>query len=509
MNYEPVIGLEIHVQLKTKTKMFCGCPTHDTAVAPNTHVCPICLGQPGVLPVVNAQAVRYGMLMGLALNCEIAEHSKFDRKNYFYPDLPKAYQISQFDLPIAINGHVDIEVPGGEREVARIGITRAHLEEDAAKNFHETGASTLVDFNRGGTPLIEIVTEPDFRSAKEAKIFLQELRLIARYLGISDADMEKGHLRCDANVSLRLIDDQGGIVGARFNPKTEVKNLNSFKHVEKAIEHKIKRQTKLWETQTPPMISTTRGWNDTQNRTEEQRSKEEAADYRYFPEPDIPPLELKDLADELRTKLPELPAVRRARFQNEYALKPSDARQVCDDPLLADFVEHTFSELHAWLIALPELQETEASVLDHEKQKLGRLVAGWLLSKLGGLLTERSIDVRTMKITPENFAEFITLIATHKLNNTAGLKVLNAMLDDGSDPSQIMESQKLGRVEDEGILAELVTQVISNHPAEVARYKAGEDQLLQFLIGMVMRASEGTADSGIVRNMLLVELKSE
>ncbi|NQV90292.1 Asp-tRNA(Asn)/Glu-tRNA(Gln) amidotransferase subunit GatB [Candidatus Uhrbacteria bacterium] len=509
MIYEPVIGLEIHVQLKTKSKMFCSCPTHDSAVAPNTHVCPICLGQPGVLPVVNGQAVRYGVLMGLALNCEIAEHSKFDRKNYFYPDLPKAYQISQFDLPIAIDGHVDIVVPGGERATARIGITRAHLEEDAAKNVHESGASTYVDFNRGGTPLIEIVTEPDFRSAKEAKIFLHELRLIARYLGISDADMEKGHLRCDANVSLRLIDDQGGIVGARFNPKTEVKNLNSFKHVEKAIEYEIKRQTKLWEAETPPMISTTRGWNDTQNRTDEQRSKEEAADYRYFPEPDIPPLELKELADELRSRLPELPAARRARFEEEYSLKPSDARQICDDPILADFVEHTFSELHAWLLALPELQETEATVLEHEKKKLGRLVSGWLLSKLGGLMKERSIDIRTIKINPENFAEFITLIATNKLNNTAGLMVLNTMLDDGSDPSHVMEDQKLGRVDDEGLLAELVTQVITSHPTEVARYKAGEEQLIKFLIGMVMRASEGTADAGIVKNMLLVELKSE
>ncbi|HLD21052.1 MAG TPA: Asp-tRNA(Asn)/Glu-tRNA(Gln) amidotransferase subunit GatB [Patescibacteria group bacterium] len=509
MMYEAVIGLEIHVQLKTKTKMFCGCPTHDSAVAPNEHVCPICLGHPGVLPVVNEQAVRYGVLMGLALNCEIAAHSKFDRKNYFYPDLPKAYQISQYDLPIAVNGHLDIEVPGGERDAARIGITRAHLEEDAAKNLHSGGAATYVDFNRGGTPLIEIVTEPDFRSSQEAKIFLQELRLIARYLGISDADMEKGHLRCDANVSLRVVDEQGGIVGARFNPKTEVKNLNSFKHVQSALEYEIKRQTKLWEAGTPPMESTTRGWNDTQNRTEEQRSKEEAADYRYFPEPDIPPLALKELADEMRSYLPELPMARRTRFVREYSLKPSDARQICEDPVLADFVEHVFSELHAWLIALPELQETEETVLDREKEKLGRLVSGWLLSKLGGLMIERGIDIRTSKISAENFAEFITLIATRKLNNTAGLTVLNAMLDDGNDPSHIMEDQQLGRMDDESELARLVTQTIESYPVEVARYQAGEEQLLKYLIGMVMKASEGTADPGIIKNMLLVELKSE
>ncbi|MBI4592141.1 Asp-tRNA(Asn)/Glu-tRNA(Gln) amidotransferase subunit GatB [Candidatus Uhrbacteria bacterium] len=511
MIYEPVIGLEIHVQLKTKTKMFCGCPTHDSAVAPNEHVCPICLGHPGVLPVVNETAVRYGVLVGLALNCEIAAYSKFDRKNYFYPDLPKAYQISQYDLPIAVNGYLNIEIPanGTNRTAARIGITRAHLEEDAAKNLHSGSAATYVDFNRGGTPLIEIVTEPDFRSPLEAKIFLQELRLIARYLGISDADMEKGHLRCDANISLRPIDEQGGIVGARFNPKTEVKNLNSFKHVEKALEYEIRRQTKLWEAGTLPMISTTRGWNDTQSRTEEQRSKEEAADYRYFPEPDIPPLELKELAETMRLQLPELPTARRARFVNEYGLKPSDARQICDDPKLADFVEHVFSELHAWLLALPELQETEEIVLNREKGKLGRLVSGWLLSKLGGLMVERGIDIRTLKISAENFAEFITLLATRKLNNTAGLTVLNAMLDDGNDPSHIMEDKRLGRMDDEGELARLVTQTIESYPAEVARYQAGEEQLLKYLIGMVMKASEGTADPGIIKNMLLVELKSE
>jgi aspartyl-tRNA(Asn)/glutamyl-tRNA(Gln) amidotransferase subunit B len=508
MMYEPVIGLEIHIQLKTKTKMFCGCPTHDWAVAPNEHVCPICLGHPGVLPVVNETAVRYGVLMGLALHCEIAAHSKFDRKNYFYPDLPKAYQISQYDLPIAVKGYLEIDVPGGvdERTTARIGITRAHLEEDAAKNLHSGGAATYVDFNRGGTPLIEIVTEPDFRSPQEAKAFLQELRLIARYLGISDADMEKGHLRCDANISLRQIDEQGGIVGARFNPKTEVKNLNSFKHVEKALEYEIKRQTKLWEAGTPPMVSTTRGWNDTQSRTEEQRSKEGAADYRYFPDPDIPPLELKEIADELAGQLPELPAARRARFVSEYGLKASDARQICDDPALADFVEHVFSELHAWLVSLPELQESEETVREHEKEKLGRLVAGWLLSKLGGLLVERGIDVRTMKISAENFAEFIALIATKKLNNTGGLEVLGMMLEDGNDPTHIMEDRRLGQMDDEGALADLVKQAVESYPAEVTRYRAGETQLLQYLIGMVMKASEGTADPGMVKNMLLVEL---
>lgn len=502
---KPVIGLEIHVQLKTKSKMFCACPAHDFGAAPNTHVCNICLGHPGTLPVPNEQAIRYGVLMGLALNCTIAGHSKFDRKNYFYPDLPKAYQISQFDLPIAVNGFVDIVVPAGERENVRIGITRAHLEEDAGKNMHDVNGKTLVDFNRGGTPLIEIVTEPDFTNAREAKIFLHELRLTARYLGISDADMEKGQLRCDANISLREIDDEGNIVGATFNPKTEVKNLNSFRHVERALEYEIVRQTKLWNEGKRVMISTTRGWNDVKGVTELQRSKEEAADYRYFPEPDIPPLALADLAEELRLHMPELPAARRARFMDEYGLKPSDAAQMCDDPALADFVEATFSELQEWLSTLGE----EDATWETEKPKMARLVSGWLLSKLGGLLLERSIDIRTCKITPENFAEFITLIATTKLNSTSALKVLNAMLDDGSSPAHLMEDLKLGNMQDAGELADVIDRMIEGHKEEVLRYQAGEEKLLMLFVGLVMKETQGTADPGLTRNMLLVKLKGE
>lgn len=507
MTYQSIIGLEIHIQLKTKTKMFCACSAYETSVAPNTHVCPICLAQPGVLPVPNEAAVRAGVLMGLALNCTIAPHSKFDRKNYFYPDLPKAYQISQFDLPIATNGFVTIHVPQGERQDVRIGITRAHLEEDAAKSFHGTNGKTFVDFNRSGTPLIEIVTEPDFRSPQEAKMFLQELRLIARYLDISDADMEKGHLRCDANVSIRVLDDAGEIVGAKFNKKTEVKNLNSFRHVERALAYEIKRQTELWEKGTPPEASTTRGWNDVKQITEEQRSKEEAADYRYFPEPDIPALTLTELAETLRGELPELPAARRVRMQEEYQLKPADVRQICDDPVLADFTEHAFSELNAWLESATNFDAENAELKD--KETLARLVSGWLLSKLMGLLTERGIDVRIMKITPENFAEFITLIATKKLNNATGLKVLNSMLDDGNSPTHIMEERQLGQMDDAGALADVVDRVIAAHPKEVARYRAGEEQLLTFLIGMVMKETGGSADAKTARNLLLVKLKAE
>lgn len=516
---EPIIGLEIHIQLKTKSKMFCGCATHDSAVSPNTNICPICLGHPGTLPVPNEQAVRSAILVGLALNCKIADHSKFDRKNYFYPDLPKGYQISQFDLPVAEKGFLDIRVPDSQtRDQVRIGITRAHLEEDAAKNIHqaETG-KTYVDYNRGGTPLVEIVTEPDFRAPIEAKAFLQELRLIARYLNISEADMEKGHLRCDANISLRELNEDGQIVGPRFHPKTEIKNLNSFKHVERALEYEIQRQTKLWEAGSPPAESTTRGWNESQQKTVAQRDKEDSADYRYFPEPDIPPLELTALAEEIKSQIPELPSARRARFIDEYGLRPSDASQICEDKALSEFTEHAFSELYAWLNSLPELDDVQNEIEEKpgkagsgfagEKTRIAKLFAGWLLSKLGGLLAERGIDVRIMKITPENFAEFITLIATGKLSSKAGLTVLDKMLDDGSDPSHLMEDLKLGKMEDAGALADIIGRIVEGNPEQVARYRAGKTELFQFFIGLVMKETEGTADPKLTANILKVKLE--
>ncbi len=506
MILEPVIGLEIHVQLKTKTKMFCGCSTHEAGAEPNTNVCPICMGHPGTLPVPNAEAVRMGVLLGLALGCRIAPRSKFDRKHYFYPDLPKGYQISQFDLPVAEHGTLAFDVPGGERPQAEVSIERAHLEEDAAKNVHDGSGKTLVDFNRAGTPLVETVTGPDFRSPQEAKAFLQELRLIARTLGISDADMEKGHLRCDANVSLRQRDESGRIVGKEFHPKTEIKNLNSFRHVERALTYELQRQTKLWEAGTPPEVSTTRGWNDVKQVTEEQRTKEGMADYRYFPEPDIPALELADLAEDVRRHLPELPAAKRRRFVEEYHLKAGDARQLVDEPALADFTERVFSELEAWLNALPELDGAQEEQWEAERKKLARLVSTWILTKLLGALAERKSDVRIMKVTPENFAELITLVATKRLNAAKGLEVLNAMLDDGGDPTHVMEDKRLGTMDDVSALADAIDRVIAQNPAETARYRAGDKKLLAFFIGQVMKATEGAADPAETRNLLAVKL---
>ncbi|MDP3985315.1 MAG: Asp-tRNA(Asn)/Glu-tRNA(Gln) amidotransferase subunit GatB [bacterium] len=517
MKYQPVIGLEIHIQLKTASKMFCGCDNRGENAPPNTTVCPICMGHPGTLPVLNDQALRFGIRMGIALGCRIPEHSKFDRKNYFYPDLPKGYQISQYDLPIAVEGAVDIEIPNpnAPRDRARIRITRAHLEEDAAKLIHgvdhpehsegspaKKEESSYVDFNRAGTPLIEIVTEPDFATPEEAKIFLHELRLIARYLGVSDADMEKGHLRCDANISLRRVDDQGLPIEKELNPKTEVKNINSFRSVERALAYEIKRQTKLFEMNTPPAVSSTRGWDDDKGVTEEQRTKEAAHDYRYFPEPDLPPLMLTDLAEEIRSKMTELPARRRARFIEEYGLAAADARILTDDPAWADFTEHVFSELQAWLVSSGAIEGSDAEISAEVKHTLAKLVGGWITSKLMGEMSTRAIDIRILKITPENFAEFVALVYQNKINSAAAREILGLMLESGADPSQIMEDRGLGQIESAEELLPFVERVLEHNPVEAAKLKAGEEKVLKFLVGVIMKETEGRANPKTAEQLL-------
>ncbi len=505
MNLQPVIGLEIHIQLKTKSKMFCGCNNKGENEPPNTTVCAICMGHPGTLPVLNDQALKWGVLLGMALNCEIPTYSKFDRKNYFYPDLAKGYQISQFDLPVATGGNLEIDIPNTKapRQIMNIRITRAHLEEDAAKSMHsDDGKATFVDYNRAGTPLVETVTEPDFRTAEEAKYFLQELQRIARYLGISDADMEKGHLRCDANISLRKIDDQGLPIDDVLHPKTEVKNINSFNAVERALNYEIKRQTELWQTNSPPSISSTRGWNEEKGITEAQRTKEESHDYRYFPEPDLPPLDLSDIREEMKSKLPELPRARRARFMDEYGLTYSDARILTDDPEWSYFTENVFSELRAWLATTGEIEGTDAEINEATKAKLAKLVGGWLTSKLMGLMSEQSIDIRILKITPENFAHFLTLIYENKINSTAAREILGIMLEAGEDPQQIVEERGLGQMGDENELEEIIENVIKNNPAEIEKLKAGEVKVLKFLIGVIMKETKGRANPKIAETIL-------
>ncbi len=502
MKLETIIGLEVHIQLKTKTKMFCRCSANAPQnTAPNTHICPVCLGHPGVLPVPNEQAVKWAILLGLALDGTIADESKFDRKNYFYPDLPKAYQISQFDMPVMENGTINLDVPG--EGIVTIGIERLHLEEDAAKNIHGDDGKTYVDFNRGGTPLCEIVSRPHFRSAAQAVTYLKELRTLVRSLDVSNGDMEKGQLRCDVNISLREIDEDGQPISDKLNPKTEIKNVNSFKTVERAIEHEIKRQTKLWEMNTPPAQETTRGWNDSRNRTEEQRTKESASDYRYFPEPDIPPMHLTELTTKIKKTIPELPQAKRKRLIDEYNLKKSDAYLIVEDPILTAFAENALSELGAWLNSLPDISPDE---MPEKRKQLMKPFTSWLLNKLSGLLADRKIDRRVMKITPENFAEFIILIAEGKLTGTSGMKVLEKMLDDGSDPSHAMEELGATRMDDVSALSIVIDTVLAENQNEVERYKSGDKKLQKFFVGQVMKETRGNADPGLTAKILSEKL---
>ncbi len=504
MNLEPVIGLEIHVQLKTKSKMFCSCP-NGVETPENSAICPICMGHPGTLPVPNKQAIEYAVMAALALNCTIAEETHFDRKHYFYPDLPKGYQISQYKNPLGEHGYLEIGVRGQGSGV-RIGITRVHMEEDAGKLIHAPdGSHALVDYNRAGTPLIEIVTEPDFRSPEEAKTFLDELKRIMRTIGVSDADMEKGQLRCDANVSLRPEGDK------KLYAKIEVKNMNSFKAVERALHYEIQRQTKLWEAGTPPTRLETRGWNDTQQQTEEQRTKEEAHDYRYFPEPDIPPLKFgmqnaEFRIDEIRRKLPELPQTKRKRFIEQYDMDPSDALILTEEKKLADWTEHVLTELRAWLVSL-EGAETEEERWHNGKKKLVKLTTGWITSKLFALQNASHASWGELKITPENFAEFVSLLYTQKINSTVGQEVLSAMYAEGVDPSSYIDEKKLAQMDDAAAITEVVERVITAEEKVVAEYKAGKTAALKFLLGKTMRTLGGKANPTLIEKILKQKLQ--
>ncbi|EKD44035.1 MAG: hypothetical protein ACD_72C00020G0001 [uncultured bacterium] len=517
--YTPIIGLEIHVELKTKSKMFCSCANNPDRDAPNTNICEICLAHPGTIPVPNKTAIEWSVKIATALGCKINELSKFDRKHYFYPDLPKAYQISQYDLPMGEHGAVELEfLPGkNHREMAKIGVTRVHLEEDTAKLTHGNDGSTLVDFNRAGVPLVEIVSDPDVQSGTEAKAYCQELQTILRYLDVSDADMEKGHMRCEANISVQetgKFEIVGGVVKPigdyKLNNKVEVKNINSFKAVEKAIDFEIKRQSALidkGETWGPE----TRGLDDDKGETVLQRVKESAADYRYFPEPDIPPFHPMKIAGVL--ELPELPPARRSRFHREYGFSYADAQILTVDKYWSDFAESVYSELQNWLKDLKNNLLIEEAVKNKKdfppSQQLAKLTGGWLTSKLAGAMAERKIDIRILKIKPENFAELIALIFTNRLNSTNAQKVLNEMLDSNvdMDPTHIMEEKGYGQVADEDKLGTIVAEVIKNYPAQVEQFKSGKEPILQFLKGMVMKATEGSADPVVAEKLLRESLK--
>jgi aspartyl-tRNA(Asn)/glutamyl-tRNA(Gln) amidotransferase subunit B len=494
MDLIPVIGLEIHVQLKTASKMFCSCSNRGEDALPNTTICPVCLGYPGTLPVINRRAVEFAGMFAKAIGAELAGFSKFDRKNYFYPDLPKGYQISQYDLPVVKGGKIvsSIKMPDGSRREFSVRLTRAHLEEDAAKLQHMGDGSSLVDFNRAGTPLLEIVSEPDLKSPEEAKAFLEELRLLVRYLGISDADMEKGHLRCDANISLKL-----GVDG-KFNPKTEVKNVNSFRSVERALDYEIKRQTKLWLDDKPPMETTTRGWDDDRGITVLQRVKEEANDYRYFPEPDLVPLMPAALAEELRLMLPELPAARRMRFIEEYGLTMADAVTLVEDKEFADFMESVASELGVWFKDNGVVFADDAA----RRAAFGKLISGWLLTKMRGVYSETGRDLSSSKATAENIAELMAMVHTSKVTGANALVILTEMVENGGDPSDICEARNLGQLSDSGEIEAVARNIIGANEKVVADYRAGRGNAIQFLVGQVMKATRGKAPPEVARELL-------
>lgn len=495
--FTTTIGLEIHVQLKTASKMFCRCSNVGENEPPNTTVCPVCMGHPGTLPVINDAAVRMGVKTSLALNCTINEESKFDRKNYFYPDLPKGYQISQYDQPVGINGYVDIDIPGDvPRSHVRIRIRRLHLEEDAAKLMHAPGSdASLVDFNRAGTPLAEIVTEPDFKTPLEAKIFLQDLRLLARYLDVSSADMEKGHLRCDANISIQTSENGVDVSSAI----SEIKNLNSFRAVERALEYEENRLKEEWmaggEVRTRNYKITV-GWDEVNQKTIVQRWKEEAHDYRYFPEPDLPPLRLShERIHELTLELPELPSAKRARLTADYGISADDARILVEDRALASFFENACSELDAWICTLDSCDEAF-------KAKTYRLLSSWTVNKLLGLLSAHEQKIHDAKITAENMAQIIAYLAENKINSTTAQKILEASFETGIDPAQMITEQGLEQVSDIGMIGEIAKKVIDANADAVANYRAGKENVIMFLVGQVMKELKGKGQPEIVKEEL-------
>ena len=469
---EAIIGLEVHVQLKTKSKMFCSSDNRDDQ-PPNTAICPICTGQPGTLPLPNKQAIDWAIMASLALGCTINQESKFDRKHYFYPDLPKGYQISQYDKPFGINGAVTVAVNGQPKTFR---VHRLHLEEDAGKLLHQ-GQNTLIDLNRAGTPLMEIVSEADFRSPAEAKAYMQELRLIMRYLGVSDADMEKGHLRCDANVSLRPVGEE------ELYPKTEIKNLNSFKAVERALQYEIERQRGLWEDNQAPKVQSTRGWDEGSQKTVEQRTKEEAADYRYFPEPDIPPIITSDEhLLELKSAIPELPEARRERLHKQLGISIEQADALVQDKELADYFEEVVSDY----------DERTGGKSGHE------FIANWLLNKISA---EHRAE-HGLPVPAGDVAETLWYVQQGKINAAAAGTVYEQVRLTKKSPEVLVKELGLEQVSDSGELEKIIADVLAANENVVADVKTGKAAGVQFLVGQVMKATKGKANPKVVQELL-------
>jgi aspartyl-tRNA(Asn)/glutamyl-tRNA(Gln) amidotransferase subunit B len=475
MTYEIVIGLEVHVQLLTKSKMFCPCSADYANAPPNTHVCPICLGMPGVLPVINKNAVEYTIMTALALNCTIPQYTKFDRKNYCYPDLMKGYQISQYDAPIGKGGWLIIDSNGSKK---RINLTRVHLEEDVAKMWHR-GSYTLIDVNRSGVPLMEIVSEPEISSAEEAREYLIKLRNILRYLGVSTGNMEEGSFRCDANISIRPSGSK------KLLPKVEVKNMNSFKAVYQALEYEAKRQIKMLE-ENGELVQETRGWVEEKGVTVPQRAKEYADDYRYFPEPDLPPLILdRAWIEELRAKLPELPDARRSRFITQYNLPQYDATLLINSKAMADYFE------------------TCVQLMGINKAKM---ISNWLLGDFSRMLNATNMEVENVRITPKQLVELLNLWDTGTITGPVAKAVLEEMFLSGKGAKEIIEEKGLAQITDITTIREAVKQVLANNSAAVSDYLSGKQQALTFITGQVMKATKGRANPNVVKQIIIEEL---
>ena len=474
MNFETVIGLEVHAELATDTKIYCGC-ANEFGGDTNTHCCPICTGMPGTLPVLNKKVVDYAIKAGLATNCTITKEGKQDRKNYFYPDLPKAYQTSQFDLPLCTGGYVDIMIDGNKK---RIGITRIHIEEDAGKLFHEAVAgNTLVDFNRCGVPLIEIVSEPDMRSADEAREYLENLKAILEYTGVSDCKMQEGSLRCDINVSVR---PEGQ---AEFGTRTEMKNVSSFSAAVRAIEYEAKRQIEEI-TAGNKIVQETRRWDDAKGVSVAMRSKEEAQDYRYFPEPDLVPIIVDDeWIEKIRESIPELPAQRKERYVNECGLTEYDAGQITLSIHLADYLD--------------ECIKCGAK---------GKLASNWILSDISRLLNENNMEPSQIPIPAEHLAKMISIIENGTISNNQGKKVIEELFSNPRDPEIIVKEKGLVQISDESALLKIVVEIIDNNPQSVADYKGGKDRAIGFLVGQTMRATKGQGNPQILNKLIKEEL---
>jgi aspartyl-tRNA(Asn)/glutamyl-tRNA(Gln) amidotransferase subunit B len=474
--YETVIGLEVHVELHTNSKIFCGCSTAFGA-SPNSQTCPVCLGHPGVLPVLNKQAVDYAMKAAMALNCTIADVSKFDRKNYFYPDSPKAYQISQFDKPIGENGWIDIEVEGVTK---RIGITRLHLEEDAGKLTHgEGGFESFVDLNRCGTPLVEIVSEPDIRSADEARAYLEKLRSIMLYCDVSDVKMEEGSMRCDVNISLRPYGQE------QFGTRTELKNMNSYRGVVGGIKYEEIRQAEVLD-EGGVIVQETLRFDDASGKTFSMRSKEEAHDYRYFPDPDLVDLHIDQAwKDRIRASIPELPDARKVRYTEQFGLPAYDADVITASKKIADLFEES-------------LNYTADA----------KSVSNWIMGDLLGYLNANGIDFDQVKVTGQSLGEMIGLIEKGTISGKIAKNVFKSMLETGKGPAQIVEEQGLVQISDESALVAVVQTVLANSPQSVADYKAGNEKVVGFVVGQVMKETKGKANPGLVNKIILEQLKN-